>query len=365
MAKAKVEPVESQDSFTDRIFEEVEKDFGKGVLVTGAEVLESKPFVIPWTPSLDIITGGVGIEEGSWVGITGHPKTGKTTAAMCFAANAQKPEYGSRPVFYDKVEGRLSQLHFKGVKGLDLRRGMFSVIQSTPDKILTTQDHLKILSNIIRTVPGAVVIIDSISAYCDEKEMNEGVGTETRGGGAKIFSQWCRLMNQVVPVNRTIVLGITHLISNTSGMGAQYHERAARMWGYQKDYALRTVSKQEWKAGNSIIGLNVKWKCETSKSGPPGMMMDSYLRFGTGFDRLYEVVNLGMAAGFIKKAGAWMTLSYLGKDEHKHLLGGAEPPKYQGAEKVYAALLQRPEWQEPLFKEVMAIASGLAGSEGD
>jgi recombination protein RecA len=310
---------------------------------------------------LDIIT--CGIEEGSWVGITGHEKHGKTTAALNFAASAQRPEYGSRPVFYDKVEGRLSMHHLQGIKGLNLERGRFNIIQSREGKILSQQDHLTILRNILSTVKNAVVIIDSISAYCTENELTEGVGHESRGGGAKLFSQWCRLMNQVVPVNKSVVVGITQLISNTSGMGAQYMERAARMWKYQCDYQLRAVAKSPWKVGETQIGLSVKWACNTSKLGPPGMTIESFLRFGVGFDKLFEVINLGMAAGLIQKGGAWLTLSFLEKPAYKHLLGGAAAPKKQGTEKVYELLEQQPEWAAALEKEVLALAGGLVGSD--
>lgn len=364
MAKKKAEAAESPDDFTDRIFEQVDKDYGAGVLIAGADAVNEKRVVIPWTPTLDIITSG-GIEEGSWVGITGNEKTGKTTAALTFAATAQKPEWGSRPVYYDKVEGRLSMNHLQGIQGLNLGRGKFNIIQSRKGKILSQQDHLTILRNILNTVENAVVIIDSISAYCTEGELNEGVGTENRGGGAKLFAQWCRLMNQVVPVNKSIVIGITQLISNTSGKGAQYTERAARMWKYQCDYQLRTIMKEAWKAGETQVGLKVKWACNTSKLGPPGMTIDSYLRFGVGFDRLYEVINLGLAGGIIKRSGAWASLSFLLKPEHKHLVdkGETEAPKFCGAEKLYEAVLARPEWAAALEAEVRALAGALVGSD--
>jgi recombination protein RecA len=369
MAKAKAETV-AADSFTDQIFAEVEKDYGAGVMISGEEATKTVPQVIPWSPSLDIILGGGGIEEGSWIGITGHEKTSKTCSSLCFAANAQRPENGSRPIFYAKIEGRLSLLHLRGIRGLDLSPGKFNIIQSREGRILSAQDFLRILESVIKSVPGAVVILDSISALCDEREQNDGVGTETRGGGAKIFSQWCRLMNQVVPVNRTIVIGITHLISNTSGMGKQYLERAARMWLYQKDYDLRTISKTPWKVDEKQIGLQVKWVCNTSKSGAPGKTVDAWLRFGIGLDKIYEVMNFATCANLIKKAGAWFSLSYLANGKWDFLFadwkeksGKDIPPQFQGAEKVYAALVANPKWSAALEAEVMAIAGNLAGEE--
>jgi recombination protein RecA len=360
--KEKVAETPPIATFTDRVYDSITKEYGEGVIIDGRSASEQPQVIIPISPSHDIITSG-GILEGSWVGVTGHPKTGKTTWALSFAANAQLPEYGARPVYYSKVEGRLSINHLKGIKGLNLDKGMFHIIQSRPGRVLTAQDHLTILLNIIRSVPGAVIIIDSISALCDEREMTEGVGTETRGGGAKLFSQFCRTANNVVPTNRSIIIGVTHLICNTSGMGAQLVERAARMWLYQKDYDLRTVGKKPWKAGERQIGLEIKWACNTSALGPPGMTIDSYLRFGVGIDRLYEGLNLGIQANIIKQAGAWFTFAYLDKDEHAHLNDGEAAPKFQGAEKAYAALAERPDWAHALFREIGRLSGGLTGTD--
>ena len=358
MAKKKddEENTNKQNEFTDRIYDEIEKEYGKDILIDGNSVLDEVRQIIPVSPAIDIITSG-GIQEGSWVGITGNPKIGKTVMCLSFAAQCQKPEYGSRPIFYNKVEGRFSSLHVKGIQGLDTSRGKFNIIQSTKDKILTSQEHLAILTKILRTVPKAVVIIDSISAYCDEKEMSDGVGTETRGGGAKIFSQFCRLMNNVIPTQKSIVMGITHLISNTSGFGAPLIERVCRMWSYQADYQLRAVQKKPWKSGETQIGLITEWICNSSALGAPGGKIESYLRFGTGIDRLFELMTLATEANLIKKAGAWISMPFL-DDELD------EPLKpLQGAEKVYDLLLKNPQWVKILEKKVFEMAGMLAGSE--
>lgn len=355
--KAEVLLKGSTEDFIERILKETTSDYGEGVIIDGSEVVKEKKMVIPISPSLDIITSG-GIIEGSWVGCTGNPKTGKTTFAESVAATCQKPEYGSRPVYYGKVEGRLSIEHLKGIQGLDLER--FKIIQSVKGKILTAQDHLRIYSNILSNVPNAVLIIDSISALCDEREMTGGVGTETRGSGAKLFSQFLATMSNVVPVNNSIVIGITHLMCNTSGMGAQYIEKATRRWHYQCDYQLRTIMKEAWKAGEKQIGLKIKWVCNTSPLGPPGMTAESYLRFGTGIDRLYEAFIFGAAVGLIKKSGAWYSLDYLNKLED-----GLGATKAQGGEGVYRLLQGNPQWADLLCREVMAMAGGLAGSEGE
>lgn len=352
MAKKKSE--ESVDdalpeSFTQRVMDHVEREYGEGVMVSGEDVRDNPLITIPMSPSMDSILGG-GIMEGSWVGITGAPKTCKTSVALCLAKSAQQPRYGSRPVFYAKIEGRLSLALLKGTAGLDLSPKKFTVIQSSAKKILDAQTYLTILSNIIATVPNAFIIIDSISALCDEREMTDGVGTETRGGGAKLFSQFCRLNNQTVPIRNTIVVGITHLINNTSGMGAQKVERAAEMWKYQCDYQLRTVSKTPWKVGERQIGYQVKWDCKTSRTGPPGLTIDSFVRFGHGIDELYELLQFAMATGAVKKSGAWLSFEFL-KDQ---MCDGDKVPQFQGGEKACEALKKNAEWAQSLAEIVRA-----------
>lgn len=348
MAKKKkeVQVVETSDDYLDRIYEEIQSEFGEGILVDGQSVADSKKTIIPVSPVVDLITSG-GILEGSWVGITGNPKLGKTTFSLALAANCQKKEYGSRPIFYGDVEGRISEMHLKGIRGLDLAKGRFNLIRSRKGKILTAQEHLDLYARILRTVPNAVLIIDSISAMCDEKEMSQGVGTETRGGGAKLFSQWCRMMNNVVPVHNSIVIGITHLICDTGNAMAGRVERVARMWQYQCDYQIRAIKMEAWKSGEKQIGQKVTWACRCSKLGPPGMSMEGYLRYGTGLDSLYEAMILASTAKLIEVKGAWYNLTFL--NSHPELPSDV---KAQGGEATYKLLLENPDWCEALYQDV-------------
>lgn len=332
----------------EQIYHDIEQKYGSGVMVDGDTVRNERRHVISMGPSLDIVTSG-GIQEGCWVGITGNPKTGKSSCCLSFAANCQRPENGSRPVFYAKVEGRLSQALLDGTRGLQKGKPHFNLIQSSSGLILTAQQYLEILLQILRSVPRAVVIIDSISALCDEREMNDGIGTETRGAGAKLFSQFCRTAANVVPTQKAIVMGITHLISNTSGKGAPFVERVARGWQYQCDYQLRVRQRSDWETGGRQIGYVVKWECGVTPIGRPGMTMDSYVRFGVGIDRLFELIQLGLGIGLVHKSGSWLSLP------------GREG-KYQGAERLYQHLLDQPKVADELENEIKKSSYGLNGS---
>lgn len=366
MAKKKSEEViAAPDDFNERLMADVDATYGEGLILGGEDVANQVKTVIPSCPSIDIITSG-GFKEGSWVSIGGPEKYGKTVLALTIAANAQKPEYGSRVIYYLAIESRVNTEHWKGIKGLNLDRKKFKIIQSKEGQILTSQMWLDIAMRIIRTVPNAIIIMDSLSTLCEERVMNEGIGTQTRGGGNMWLSQFIDMMAPVVPVNNIIVIGITRQIANTGNpMGPRKVDKVANAWKYQSDYKLTAIINRPWKVGEKQIGQFVTWKCGCSKLGPPGMLIESYLRYGVGYDKLYESLTFGQTVQLIKKSGAWLSLDYLGTEQYKHLLVEGVIPKCQGSEQAYQLLLANPAWAEALEKEVMRAAGSLAGGGGD
>lgn len=331
----------------------IEKEYGKGIVQAGQSVVDRNKEVISFGPALDIVTGGV--EEGWFIGTSGQPKTHKTTTILSFAARAQ--EKGRHVVFAD-VEGRMTAKHLKGIRGLKLDPKNFTYIASQKGKILTAQDHLSIAEHYLRNLPRCVYVFDSVSCLLDEKEYTGGLGTETRGGTSKLFSQFMRSNATSARTNGCIVFGVTHLIANTSGFGAKWNERASQMWHYQCDYQLKVITSKPWKAANKIIGGEINWLCKTTpRIGViPGMSITSYIRYGVGIDELFELISFGIALGVLQKEGksAWLTLPFI-----------KGTPKLQGGEKVYEALLEHPEWAEELRKQVMAMAGGLSGTNSE
>jgi recombination protein RecA len=326
----------------DTVLAGLEKDFGEGVLQTGKEYIDSDRQVIPISPCLDVILGG-GIEEGSFLGLNGPPKLGKTITALDFAATCQMPEYGSRPVFYGNAEMRLSREHLDGISRLLRGKGEFHIIGSSEKKIMTMEDHLNAYTKILKEIPKAVLIIDSISIFRTDKEHTDGVGTETRGGAAKTFSQFVGLIAPYVVVNKAIVIGITQVYANTSGYGKAVFEKASHAWKHQVDYKLRLIMKQTWADDNRVKGQMAYWECETSKNtgGGGGLKIKSFFRFGHGIDQIMELVYLANEGGLIKKAGSWYTLEI-----------GNETIKCQGMEKLCQALTEKPQLVDLLRKAV-------------
>ena len=287
--------------------------------------------------------------------------THNTSTALSFAAQCQKPEYGNRHVYYLNIEGRLKEMNLKGTAGLNLDK--FTIFRSTPERILTAKDYLTLAMKAINTDPGCLVIIDSVSALCDEKEMDEGVGYENRGAGNKIFAGFCRQASNVVPVRNCFVWAILHL-TQSQGMYGGFVEKGSRTLQYQADVQMRVKFDRAWKVGSGgnekQIGQQVHWLIESCALGPPQMEVDSYIRYGIGIDHVYEAINLGAQLGLIGKAGAWMSLDYM--ERHLDLMGvdkwnddAIKRVKTQGGEKLYKLLQDNPSWIAALESEINAM----------
>jgi recombination protein RecA len=189
------------------------------------------------------------------------------------------------------------------------------MIQSHEGKILTAQDFLQEFTNVIKDVPGCVLIIDSTSALCAEGEFTSEIKSQGRNEGPKLLATFCRRMAPVVPVNRVLVIIIQHLIANTSGYGEPYYEDGGKKIQYQADTKLRCTSFQKWEnAGKTDqVGQVINWQVKTAALTKPGGKFQSYLRYGYGLDDVKELIVLGLDMGIIEKGGAWFKLDGLDK----------------------------------------------------
>ena len=326
--------------------EDVTKTFGDRVILTGNAVVDKDVITIPFSPSLDIILNG-GIPEGSFVVLTGQPKCGKTTSSLDFCATAQKQEYAhgsfkdGREVYYLNIEGRLKKRDLEGIPGLDLSR--FHVIGSQEGKILHAEEYLQIAEKIINEIPGSVLIIDSYSALCTEAEITSDMDKMQRADGAKLLAKFCRKVANVIPVNKNIVIGITHLMGNPTGYGAEFKEKSGQAIAYQTDIKIRAKTFKPWLLGsdNVQIGQEIEWQVLCSALGPPGAIISSFIRYGKGIDKHTELINLASDIGLIHKGGAWYTITSV-----------EDKPKFQGTEKVRQYLIDHPKVYDELWKSV-------------
>lgn len=288
--------------------EKSEKKARRGIedIMIGANALIArKQIVIPVSPNIDLMLGG-GVPEGSFVIPTGPPKLGKTTFGLQLAANAMNPKYdcelkkGGRTLYIFNIEGRLKRRDILGIHGLDPDR--VKIIGSEPGRILSAEDYIDYGEQLINENPGDIFIFDSFSQLCTVARKNADVRDRFRDDTSLLLATFCKRICNVIPVNRSIVIGITHRIANQGARPgqSQHSEASGNKVQYAVDVKMAGTHTKPWMAGDAQIGQEVYWNCTSSALGGPGKCM-SYLRYGYGIDKEAELVLLAADCGLLKR----------------------------------------------------------------
>ena len=343
----------TQSLFDDATTKGIIKKYGE-VVRSGTDVFEETKNlqIIPVSPAIDLALGG-GIQEGSWVLLTGDPKSGKTTTALQFASNCQKEEYGERPVIYLNAEGRLKSMNLSGIDGLKIED--IKIIESNEEP-MSAEEYLDIAEAYIKQFPKCVLIVDSTSTLTPERELTASLSGQFRAGLPKILAAFTRRMSGVVRKQRAIIILITHFISNTSGMGykTKLPDGGVKIQ-YQADTRMEVKYFKSWEADDEPVGQMVVWKVFCSSVGPPGKEAESWIRYGKGVGKTKELIHMGCELGLIGKAGAWYSCDFLlGR---KDLLpdGMEESQKFQGQEKLYSFIEENSPVLSLLEEELKAM----------
>lgn len=318
--------------------------FGEGVFVTANAIIDSFSELLPVSPKVDSGLGG-GIPEGSMVILAGPPKVGKSSLCLDFAATAQTLPWTDRfksgdpyrRVYFYNIEGRLKPRDLLGIR--HLKPEQIRVIQSEPGHILTAEEYIAIAEENINMYPQAIHIIDSFSQLLTAGEKEADIADRYRADSPLLIARFCRRISNVIPVNKCIVMGITHMISNQSpGAKSPWMEASGRKLQYAVDVKLKASHATPWIAGEVQIGQTVHWTCETTATNArAGSKIDSKLRYGYGIDKEAELGELAASLGVIKKGGNWFDL---------------DGTKVNGVDNLAEALRAKPDLYHKYNKEV-------------
>lgn len=104
------------------------------------------------------------------------------------------------------------------------------------------------------------------------------------------------------------------------------------------------------KEGGEVVGNRVRAKFVKNKVAPPFTEAEFEISFGTGIDRLGELVDIGVEFGLLTKSGAW----YAKEDGTK--IG-------QGRQKTKEYFKEHPEEEEVLRNEIYSRLNTNSSNE--
>lgn len=287
----------------DAALSQIEKAFGKGSIMRLGQNDASVDIESISTGSIgiDIALGIGGLPKGRIVEIYGPESSGKTTLALSVIAQAQKK--GGVCAFVD-AEHALDPSYAKKI-GVDIE----NLLISQPD---AGEQALEITDTLVRSGAIDVLVIDSVAALVPKAELEGEMGDQHMGLQARLMSQALRKLTASVSRSNTLVIFINQIRMK---IGVMFGNPETTTGGNAlKFYAsvridIRSVGKIKDK--EDIIGTQTRVKVVKNKVAPPFKVIDFDIMYGEGISKTGELIDLGIKAGFVEKAGAWF--SYKGE----------------------------------------------------
>jgi recombination protein RecA len=348
MSKNPTNNLKQREAAIDLALSTIEKQFGKGSImrlgVDGKIPGQDVPVVPTGCLGLDIALGIGGLPRGRIVEIYGPESSGKTTLTLHAIAEAQKQ--GGVCAFIDAEHALdVSYARKLGVRTDDL-------LISQPDY---GEQALEICDMLVRSGAIDVVVVDSVAALTPKAELEGDMGDHHVGLQARLMSQALRKLTGSISRSNCMVIFINQLRmkigvmfgspETTTGGNALKFYSSVRL-DIRRIGAIKTTDK--------VVGNRTRVKVVKNKMAPPFREIEFDITYGEGISREGMLIDLGVAANVVDKAGAW--LSYRGDR-----IG-------QGRENAKAFLKENPEICRSIEAEVLKandIQREVAGAPAD
>ncbi len=281
---------------------QIEKQFGKGsVMRYGDDNVEHDIQVVSTgSLGLDIALGVGGLPRGRVIEIYGPESSGKTTLTLQVIAEMQK--INGTCAFID-AEHALD-VQYAQKLGVNLQ----DLLISQPD---TGEQALEITEALVRSGSVDLIVIDSVAALTPKAEIEGDMGDSLPGLQARLMSQALRKLTATIKRANCMVIFINQIRMKIGVMfGNPETTTGGNALKFYSSVRLDIRRIGSIKKGDEVVGNETRVKVVKNKVAPPFKQTEFDIMYGSGISRLGEVIDLGVQAGIVDKAGAWY--SYTG-----------------------------------------------------
>jgi recombination protein RecA len=275
---------------------QIERQFGKGSVMQGRDgvTIPDIERISTGSLGLDIALGG-GLPKGRIAEIYGPESSGKTTLTLQTIAECQKQ--GGTAAFID-AEHALDPAYAEKL-GVDMEK----LLISQPD---TGEQALEIADMLVRSGAVDMIVVDSVAALTPKAEIEGDMGDSHMGLHARLMSQALRKLTGNIKRANTLVVFINQIRMKIGVMfGNPETTTGGNALKFYASVRLDIRRIGAIKNGDEVVGNETRVKVVKNKVAPPFKQAEFDILYGEGTSRESEIIAMGVANGFVDKAGAW------------------------------------------------------------
>jgi len=282
----------------------IDKKYGVGTVYSNNRSnYKGIDFISSQSIKLDEALGG-GFPCGRIIEIAGHMSAGKTTIALHACKEVQKMGY--KALYIDR-EFALDIDYAERI-GINVDDLLVSQVGSG-------EDAINVALLLAKTKEIKLIVVDSVAALTPQAEIDGIAGDMKVGLLARLMSQACRLLIPILSENKCSIIFINQIRDNIS---FGYGPKESRCGGKALDFystqildirRIETLGTEEDKTG-----IRTRVKVIKNKVAAPFKIAEFNINFGTGIDSIYELAEIAIDKGIVKKSGAWLNIEGLDKN---------------------------------------------------